>query len=259
MFCLRHYFTNLTSTLALAFFCNIACAANFGVGPMQITLGQDSKTGLIKVSNNDANSLQLQVRLFTWALNAAGESVYEESEDLVFFPQLLNIQPKDNHLIRVGIKTPPAEKEKSYILFIEEIPSSLKKSSQDTQPADKPSQGVRIAVAVRFAIPVFVKPQKVQTKAEISEVSLRQGVLSLTVKNTGNTHLTIQQIKLSAQGKFAKDIPGKTLLAETERSYQMTIPAEVCSSIDELSILVKTTTDKLEPASVFKIDKASCQ
>ena len=113
MFCLRHYFTNLTSTLALAFFCNIACAANFGVGPMQITLGQDSKTGLIKVSNNDANSLQLQVRLFTWALNAAGESVYEESEDLVFFPQLLNIQPKDNHLIRVGIKTPPAEKEKS--------------------------------------------------------------------------------------------------------------------------------------------------
>lgn len=237
----------------------VVCAANFGVGPMQIELGLASKTGLIKVSNNDTNPLQLQVRLFSWASSATGESVYEESEDLVFFPQLLNIQPNDNHLIRVGIKTPSIEKEKSYILFIEEIPSSLKKSSQDMQSADKPSQGMQIAVAVRFGIPVFVRPQKVQAKAEISGVSLDQGVLSLTVKNTGNVHLAIPQIQFSAQDKFSKNIPGRTLLAESERKYQLAIPEAVCNSMDELNILVKTTADKLEPASVFKINKASCQ
>lgn len=234
-----------------------AFAANFGVGPMMVELGNAAKTGLVKISNVDASPLQLQVRLFSWTLGAQGESLYEESDDLVFYPHLLDIQPKEERLIRAGIKQPATDKEKSYMLFIEEIPQSQKRTLGDESLAAS-AKGMKVAVAVRFGIPVFVLPVKPEFNAEVSHIALDKGVLALTVKNTGNTHLVIPEIQLKSEGKFTKSVIGGTILSGSARDYRIPIPDDVCNALEQLDIVVKTRTEKLEPKAVFKIDKALC-
>lgn len=236
----------------------IAFAANFGVGPMMVELGNAAKTGLVKISNIDASPLQLQVRLFSWTLGAQGESLYEESDDLVFFPHLLEIQPKEERLIRAGIKQPATDKEKSYMLFIEEIPQSQKRTLEDESLAAS-AKGMKVAVAVRFGVPVFVLPVKPEFNAEVSHIALDKGVLALTVKNTGNTHLVIPEIQLKSEGKFTKSVIGGTILSGSARDYRIAIPDDSCNTIGQLDIVVKTRTEKLEPKAVFKIDKALCR
>lgn len=253
---IRNYLPSSVLVLVLILFCNVGSTANFGVGPMQLELGHATGTGLIKINNVDTSTLRLQVSLYSWTLNHDGTPVYEENDDLVFFPQLLDIQPGDERLIRVGIKTPPAEKEKSYILFIEEIPASLTKAS--SQSNDHSSQGVKIAVAARFGIQVFVKPKKVLASADVGEISLDKGLLKFTVFNTGNVHLSIPTISVNGKDDFAKELKGSTLLAESKRAYEVSIPESVCATAGQLDIRVKTSMEKLEPASVFNVDQALC-
>jgi len=222
-----------------------------------VELGSGAKTGLVKISNVDVHPLQLQVRLFRWTSGAQGESLYEESDDLVFYPHLLEIQPKEERLIRAGIKQPATHEEKSYMLFIEEIPQSQKKTLGNESLAAS-AKGMKVAVAVRFGVPVFVLPVKPEFNAEVSQISVDKGVLALTVKNTGNTHLVIPEIQLKSEGEFTKSVIGGTILSGSAREYRIPIPDDVCNTAAQLNVVVKTRTEKLEPKAVFKIDKALC-
>jgi len=251
--CFRRRFLNLALLLFLLQASSFALAAHFGVGPMMVELNAANKTGLVKVNNVDNKPLQLQVRLFSWSQNSLAESVYEESDDLIFFPRLLEVKPGEERLIRIGVKSPPSEQEKSYVLFIEEMPAF-----QDNEVnTNKPKQ-TQIAVTGRFGVLVFVSPLLPKANAEIAKLELNQGRVSLTVNNPGNVHLTIPQIKFDQPGKFSKTIVGGTLLSGAARSYYVDIPADTCTALDELSVTLKTQFEKIAPVNSLRIDQAAC-
>jgi len=204
-------------------------AGEFSVSPIRMDFDKDVRTGVVTISAEGPEKLNLQMRAFEWTEDDQGKDVYTETQDLIFFPKIMTLSKGEKKTLRGGVETLPVGKEKAYRLYVEEIPSRKK------------SDGVNVSITLRFGIPVFVKPERETPGAEIEKVKVSGGVAKVTVKNTGNVHLVIDSITLkgkNAGGKetFSQEMAGWYLLAGAARTYTATIPREVCEGVKRLYI-----------------------
>lgn len=228
-----------------------AISGNFRVTPSVVELDRSSKSGVVNVINDDTEPLSLQVKLFEWSEDAEGADKYVESTDLVYFPRIMTVDAGTERILRVGIKAPAVERERTYRVFIEEIP-----------PPKKPDSGnaALVAVAIRFGVPIFVRPVKEDLRAEIVKTVVKDGVLELAVKNTGNAHLIIKAIHIKgadARGGqvFSRDINGWYLLSGVTRLYSTDL-ADKCGAISRIDVEVETSAHVL--AGKIDVNKEMC-
>ena len=220
-------------------------AGQFGVSPIRIDLGRNAKSGAITVTNDEqADTLRAQLRLFEWTQGAGGKDEYKEVEDLVYFPRLMALEKGEQKVVRVGLRTPAVEREKTYRLFIEELP-----------PPPAPG-GARVAISVRFGVPIFVKPAKEEASGEIDKIDMVKGVLRVGVRNIGNVHFTINSITAASGAAFSKEASGWYLLAGAEREHTIELPAAACTALKQIDVTVKT--DKLELKKTLDVNAAMC-
>jgi len=224
-------------------------AGEWKVTPIRIELDKNAKSGVVTIVNEGTEKLNVQMKAFEWTQDAEGKDVYTETEDIIFFPKIMTIEKQEERILRAGIKIPAVAKEKTYRLFVEEIPEPRK------------SEGINVAIAIRFGVPIFVKPIKAEAKGEIQKVELTKGVVSATVKNTGNVHFMINS--LSVRGKndkgeeiFVKDINGWYLLSDASRIYSAEVPQEICKDVSTIDVQV--VTDKLNLNGKADVDKTMC-
>lgn len=231
----------------LALFTLPAAAGNFGISPIRVDLDRNARSGAITVSNDDAESLRVQIRLFEWTQDAAGKDEYRESEDLIYFPKLLVIDKNAQKLVRVGLRTPGAAQEKTYRLFVEELPGP---------PAPGVPGGARVAIAVRFGVPIFLKPAKTEARGEIEKIDMSKGVLRVVVRNTGNAHFIISKITASSESAYSKEVPGWYLLAGAVREHVVPVPPELCQKLKRVEIT--TQTDQFELKGGLDVAVSMC-
>lgn len=223
-------------------------AGNFGVSPIRLDLDRGTRTGALTVTNDDSErALLLQVKVYAWSQDEEGKDRYEESADLTFFPRIMTLQPREQRLVRAGSQLPAADREKTYRLFIEEIP----------EPRKAQEQGAQVAIAIRFGVPVFVKPLKEEFRGEIEKPKLSKGAVTLRVKNSGNTHFLIRSVSLKSGELFTEELPGWYLLPGVARTHSATIPADICKKLGRLEITVKT--DRQDLTDSLDVDPALCE
>jgi fimbrial chaperone protein len=141
-----------------------AAAGGFGVTPIRIELDRGTKSGAITVANDeDSEAQRLQIKLSEWTQGANGKDEYRDSEDLLYFPRLMTLDKGEQKMVRVGLRVPATAQEKTYRLFIEQLPAP---------PPPGGTPGARIAIAVRFGVPIFVKPAKEEVRGEIEKMEL---------------------------------------------------------------------------------------
>lgn len=238
----------LSALFLASLFPSLAAAGNFGVTPIRLDLGRDARTGAVTVTNDSPDaSLDIQVRVFEWTQDAEGKDQYEESQDLTYFPRILTLPPKEKHLVRAGIRVPPKDRERAYRLFIEEIP--------DLRKAE--GEGSQVAIAVRFGVPVFVKPLTEEVRGEIESLRVAAGKVEVRVRNSGNVHFAIDSVRLKSGEGYEQSLPGWYLLPGAARTYAAQIPPDVCMTLGRLDIVVKT--DRMELTRSVEIDKAQCR
>lgn len=228
-------------------------AGDFAVSPIRLELGAAARSGVITVKNEDKEKLSFQLQAMEWTQDASGKDQYSDSRDLVFFPKIMTIAPGEESLIRVGARTPLVATEKTYRLFIEELPGAPDKAAE--------GKSVKINVLIRFGAPIFVAPLQPQDSAEILAPDLAKGALALSVKNTGNRHQVIQGIHLKgadAQGNevYALTLADRYLLAGATKLYTTAIPAEQCARMAGLTIELKT--DRVALQRKLDISRAMC-
>jgi fimbrial chaperone protein len=230
-----------------------ARAGEFSVSPIRLELDARVKSGAITLRNEDKARLSFQMQAVEWTQDADGKDQYTETRDLIFFPRILSIEPGEKGLVRVGVKAAVVPSEKTYRLFLEQLPPP---------PAEAGTgSGARLNVLMRFGAPIFVAPLKAQDSAEFTRLELARGALALAVKNTGNRHQMVQGIKLrgdDAQGKevFALTLADRYLLAGTSKAYSAAIPAEACARMAALTVDLKT--DKLTLSQKLDIAHGMC-
>jgi fimbrial chaperone protein len=157
---------------------------------------------------------------------------------------------KEEKILRAGIKIPATSKEKTYRLFIEEIPGPRKKT-----------EGTSVAIAIKFGVPIFVKPLKEETKGEIGKIGMAKGLLEVPVRNSGNVHFIIDSIAVRGRNTkgeevFTRDLAGWYLLSGAARVYTATIPPDVCQNLAKITLEVKT--DKFTLSGNLDADKTMC-
>lgn len=216
----------------------LAYAAGFGVSPIRLDFDAAVKTGAITVNNDDSQRLSFQLKLVEWSQDAKGQDQYKESKDLIFFPQILAVEPQDKRIIRLGTKSPPPEIERTYRLFIEELPSS---------GADKAKpKGTQIAVKLRFGVPLFVAPARPKLAGEIEDLTLAKGEIRLRVRNTGNQSFRFEKIHARAGDTVLGEVDGWYLLAGAARAYSIKLDAAACAKAAAIELSLEAGELKLK-------------
>jgi fimbrial chaperone protein len=224
-------------------------AGVFRVSPIRLDLDSSVKTGLVTVLAEGPGPLNIQLAAFEWTQDADGKDVYTKTQDLIFFPRMATLEAGTERTVRAGIKTPPGAKEKTYRLFIEEIPERKSKA------------GANVSMAIRFGLPIFVRPAKEKTGAKIIEAWQRDGSAGVTVLNTGNVHLVVTSVDMTgidAGGAevFSQRLGGWYLLAGATRPYTATIPEKECMELRKIKIEI--ITDRLNLDTTIEADNAEC-
>lgn len=215
-------------------------AATFKVSPIQIYLYAGKTTELLAVENQSSEPVRLQVTAFGWSQSPRGDIELAPTVDVVFFPALLTLEAGKERKIRIGVSKPAGAVERTYRVFVEELP-----------PLEKPSQAgnrSEVKVLTRFGVPIFVQPAKVTKSGAIENAKLDSGTVKFQVRNTGNAAFSLLSVRISgagADGKqtFENQAAGWYVLAGGERIYEIAIPPADCRRTKTISLEAKTERD----------------
>lgn len=232
--------------------CSVQAGA-FSVHPMRLQLGGTVRSAALTVRNDDAVPLSFQIRGMDWTQDAEGQDRYGDATDLVYFPRLLVLEPGQEAVIRVGLRQSLTAVEKTYRLFVEELPPVA---------AAPTAQGVsQIRALVRFGAPVFVKPAQPTSLLAIEALEVRDGQAQWRLRNAGNQHELFETLRvrgLDAQGAevFATALTLRYLLAGSARRFQVDLPNPACQRLVRLTLEFKT--DKSEAQRDLPLGTTPC-
>jgi len=210
----------------------VAQAATIAIDPTRLHLSGKTHSQSISLRNSGREKSRFQVSAFTWQQTPSGEMQLTPTEDILFFPSLLEIAPGETRRVRVTTNLTPAAIEKSYRLFVDELP-----------PPNANTTGA-IRVLTRFGIPVFLQPSAPVATPAVS-VEIKAGHLLVSLENRGNSYFLAQSLRVigrDASGvvKLEKDLPAWYVLARGRRLYDVMLEEDVCAAVSTLSVSSKT-------------------
>jgi fimbrial chaperone protein len=244
--------SRIAALCCLVFASASALAGEFSVNPMWLELGQAARSGAVTVTNDGKIPLSFQLQAMEWVQDDQGKDQYLETRDLIFFPKILTIEPGQDGVIRIGTRAPVVASEKTYRIFIEEMPGNAQRTD---------AKGVQIAFLIRFGAPIFVGPLKPEDGLEVTAMKMTGGALSFQARNSGNRHQMVQAIEvrgLDAAGKevYATKLADRYILARATKPYTASIAAVACVKLASLEIEVKT--DKLAARHKMDVTPSMC-
>jgi fimbrial chaperone protein len=224
------------ATLAAA---SPASAATFTVNPTQIFLSGKTTTALLTLRNDSDEALRFQLTAFAWQQTPSGELSLAPTQDVVFFPALLTLGPKEERRIRVGSTVSAADQERTYRIFVEELPAA----------AGPQANAVR--VLTKMGIPIFIRPSRESATADLRDLSIRDGSLHFSVNNRGTVHFVPEKVVVRAAGSGGEQVGVEELkawyiLAGGRRDFAMAIPPASCAKVASLTVEVEFNSNVLK-------------
>ena len=215
---------------------SLASAATFTVDPTQIFLRNRTGSVLLTLHNQSADSLSFQLSVFAWTQSSTGEMQLQPTQDIVFFPPLLTLKPSETRRVRVGTATTFDAKEKSYRIFVEELP-----------PTGAP-KGVR--VLTKMGIPIFLRPVKEVATASLTDLRQQNGQLKFTLSNEGTVHFVPRNIKVrglaGSKTAFERELEGWYLLAGGRRDFETALPKDACAQVTSIIVDVQFESNQVQ-------------
>jgi len=224
---------NLSVCLLLAFLSiQTVYAGSFKVFPLRLDLDQKTKTTLFKITNTGDQAVTIQLESAIWSQDEKGEDQYQPTSDIVFFPKIVKVEKGEQRIIRIGYRGRPANRmEKSYRIFAQELLERSEKKGN-------------LSFALRFSVPIFIHGQNNKAKPEIAQASMKNGMLSVLMKNTGAEHLIVKSVSVSgktSEGEevFSESAGGWYVLPNASRPFMVSLPEEPCGRSQTLDFAVE--------------------
>jgi fimbrial chaperone protein len=227
----------------------VARAGAFTVMPVKLELGTEGTTAVLRVTNQDMDPVVLQVSTKAWSQDDQGGPVYQDTPDVVVFPKLLTIQPKEQRLLRVGYRGPrTGEVELTYRLFIEEVPVGAEAKAG-------------LSMNLRIGVPLFIAPHKTRRDVVLGDLALADGNLDVPVENRGNVHVVVG--RMTAAGvepdgtkRVLAEQRGWYVLAGRRRTFHLALPEDACKA--SRTIELGADADGTELSGRLDVDAARC-
>ena len=227
--------------LALGLLCGAgrARASGLNISPVQVWLSPETSKSLVTLRNEGPEDARYQVSVVAWDEDASKGMKLTPTEDIVVFPLVLELKVGQTRSLRVGALVPFGPVEKTYRVFLEELP-----------PPEKPQTRSTVRVLTRVGIPIFLAPTRTLEDHKLSKVSVAESGASVDVQNTGNVHFRVESVRLEGFGDggaslFRKEAHGWYVLAGAHKRYQLDIPRDACRNVRKLIVSVKTEKDQV--------------
>jgi P pilus assembly chaperone PapD len=209
-----------------------AAAGGFHFAPATIQLTARAHTSSITVTNPADASLRVEVQAFHWNQGADGKAVFDPTDQLLVFPQMVVIPPGASRQVRLAVLAAPADQEQTYQVFITEIP-----------PSSAAARTTMVSVRMRADIPIFFAPLVERVSGSIASATVKDGALDFTVANLGTAHFEAKNVQVAGLGygmreTFAQDVNPQFVLAGDKREYRIALPRKECNASRALTIRV---------------------
>jgi fimbrial chaperone protein len=148
----------------------------------------------------------------------------------------------------VGTSVPAGRIERTYRIFVEELPP----------PAQQAAPAGQVRVLARMGIPIFVEARAARAELRMIPPAQQPGRLVFGLRNTGTKHAIPQTIRVRAHGAGGETLwegeqEGWYVLAGEQRVYEMPFPREECVKTKSIAVEVKTgeqiLTERLDIAA----------
>lgn len=224
-----------------------AAAADFIVNPIQIFFTGSTRSAILTIENTSRESLRFQLDAFGWAQEPTGQMRLTPTGDIIFFPRLLSLGPREQRIVRVGISAPPGPVERTYRIFVEELPPL---TTQSTPPG-------QVRVLARMGIPIFVAPRTARPELRMAGLTVQPGHVLLELRNLGTRHVVPQRVQvrgLAANGDsvWQRELEGWYILAGEHRVFDIPLPRDECLRTRSIAVEVLAG----EPAMAERFDVA---
>ena len=225
-------------------------SANFSLNPIRVYFDGSSKTNILSITNNSDENISVQLRAYAWSQNEKGENIYDLTKDIVFFPKIANIKKGEKKIVRLGTRVPQGRQEKTYRLYIEEIPNPKK------------SDNTAVNIVMKIGVPIFLAPVTVEPKGLVEGMNLDEGSLHAKLINAGNVHFIMRAINVSGRNDageeiFREKIGGRYLHSGNSKDITMNIPQESCVNMKTLDL--EMNTDKLTLREKIDVTREMCR
>jgi fimbrial chaperone protein len=239
----------ICSAISLLLFPEKGFPVNFTVSPVRVFFDSTNKTNILTIKNESNEDVTLQLNAYAWTQDKEAKDVYSPTKDIIFFPRIVTVKKEEEKIIRLGTKIPREEQEKTYRLFIEEIPT----------PAPVETTAVRLIMKV--GVPVFITPVKAEAGGSVEKIELLKSKLYIKLKNNGNVHFIIRSINVkgndtSGKEAFKTEIAGGYLHNGNSKGFTIEIPEKDCLKITNLKIDINT--DRLSMAEKLDVSQEMC-
>jgi fimbrial chaperone protein len=227
--------------LALLVVGTSARAGGLNVSPIQIHLSPQTTKAMLTLRNDGAEPMRYQVSATSWNQSARAELQLAPTNEIVFFPGLFTLKPGEERNVRIGVGTPFSLVEKTYRVFVEELPPT-------ERPAQAPSE---VRVLTRVGVPVFLAPSRALERRSIDNLSAKSGHGSFRVANQGTIHFredAVQLRGLDAQGGilFEREQRGWYVLAGGALDYDFELPKSCPGLTFVVASVIAENGDKFE-------------
>jgi fimbrial chaperone protein len=208
-------------------------AATYTVNPTRVYLNARAGSALVTLKNESIEPLRMQVKVQRWAQGLDGEMQLSATEDLIVFPALLTLKPGEERKIRVATAVPFGAVEKTYRIYVEELPPTT----------EEKAEGASVKILTRMGVPVFLQPARPQAAALLREVSLSNGRLTFQLVNSGNSHYLPSSVTVrgfAASGAAVSDWPINAwyVLAGGARAFSVALDTPACERVRSLLVEV---------------------
>lgn len=215
------------------------------IWPIDPIIADDQKATTLWIENHGSEPVLMQVRVLGW-LQKEGKEGYQQQQDVVVSPPIVQVEVGKKQLVRLIKNTPPASgQEAAYRVLVDEIP--------------KPASEAGIHFQMRYSIPLFVYGQGLsynavagpKDKSKVDALNQphltwqlvkEQGNTLLQVTNQGNIHARLSDVRIQLGGKEVNIADGLLgyVLANSMRSW----PVEKVAPSSKGSLVMRVNGDQ---------------
>lgn len=226
-----------------------ARAANLDVSPVRIELSAQAPSAILTLRNTGTTPLRFQVKVHGWDESPSGSMILSDVSDLSVFPALQQIGPKEERKVRIGTTAKAGERERTWRVFVEEIPSAVEADDKN-----------RVRIVTRIGIPVFLEPARPSPGGTLA-LARSGGKLELRVRNGGSVRIQPSELKVVLLDGAERPIGEKVLagwyvLAGGERIWSVDVEPGLCASLRR--VLVTATLEKGALQAALALPDGAC-